>query len=176
MFGPLGVPELLFILVLALLIFGPRRLPEMGRTLGKAMGEFRRATTELKRSINTEIALEDDDERPRYSRAPRREETGAGGADDEPGTQVTTQGLVMPGTVARGAGGRGAGPEEERPRQGGGDVGEADAAATGAGDPDREDGGEDGGQIEVQRRPAPAGGPPDDEPELPPTPGAGERR
>ena len=71
MFGPLGVPEILFILVLALLIFGPRKLPEVGRTLGKAMGEFRRATTELKRSVNTEIALEDDDERPRYTRSAR---------------------------------------------------------------------------------------------------------
>lgn len=58
--GPLGVPELLFILVLALLIFGPRKLPEIGKTLGRAMGEFRRATTDLKRSINTEIALEDE--------------------------------------------------------------------------------------------------------------------
>ncbi len=54
--GPLGVPELIFILVLALLIFGPKRLPEIGRTLGKAMGEFRRATTDLKRTLNTEIA------------------------------------------------------------------------------------------------------------------------
>jgi len=71
MFGPLGVPELIFIFVLALLIFGPRRLPEIGRTMGKAMGEFRRATTELKRSINTEIALEEEDERPK--RPPRRE-------------------------------------------------------------------------------------------------------
>ncbi|MDX1385093.1 MAG: twin-arginine translocase TatA/TatE family subunit, partial [Thermoanaerobaculia bacterium] len=44
--GPLGVPELIFILVLALLIFGPKRLPEIGRTIGKAMGEFRRATTD----------------------------------------------------------------------------------------------------------------------------------
>jgi len=57
--GPLGIPELLFILVLALLIFGPKKLPEIGKTLGKAMGEFRRATTDLKRSIDTEIALEE---------------------------------------------------------------------------------------------------------------------
>lgn len=61
MFGPLGVPELLFILVLALLIFGPRRLPEIGRTVGRAMGEFRRASTELQRTLNTEIALDEED-------------------------------------------------------------------------------------------------------------------
>lgn len=57
--GPLGVPELIFILVLALLIFGPKRLPEIGRTIGKGMAEFRKASTELKRTINTELALEE---------------------------------------------------------------------------------------------------------------------
>ena len=55
MFGPLGFPELLFILVLALLIFGPKRLPEVGRTIGKGMAQFRRATSDLKRTIETEI-------------------------------------------------------------------------------------------------------------------------
>ena len=59
MFGSLGVPEILFILVVALLVFGPRRLPEIGRTVGKALGEFRRATTDLKRSIDTEVTLEE---------------------------------------------------------------------------------------------------------------------
>ena len=58
--GPLGIPELLFILVIALLIFGPKRLPEIGRTMGRAMGEFRRATTDLKRSFNAEISLEEE--------------------------------------------------------------------------------------------------------------------
>ena len=55
--GPLGIPELLFILVLALLIFGPKRLPQVGRTLGKGMAEFRKASNELRRTLNTE-ALE----------------------------------------------------------------------------------------------------------------------
>jgi sec-independent protein translocase protein TatA len=57
--GPLGVPELIFILILALLVFGPKRLPEIGRTLGKGMAEFRKASTELKRTINTELALDE---------------------------------------------------------------------------------------------------------------------
>jgi len=53
------MPELLFILVLALLIFGPRKLPDIGRTMGKAMGEFRRATRDLKRTLDTEISAEE---------------------------------------------------------------------------------------------------------------------
>ncbi|MGB5659605.1 MAG: twin-arginine translocase TatA/TatE family subunit [Thermoanaerobaculia bacterium] len=59
MIGSLGMPELLFIMVLALLIFGPRKLPEIGKTMGKAMGEFRRATRELKRTLDTEISAEE---------------------------------------------------------------------------------------------------------------------
>lgn len=59
MIGSLGVPELLFILVLALLIFGPRKLPEIGRTLGRALGEFRRATSDLKRTLDTEMSSEE---------------------------------------------------------------------------------------------------------------------
>lgn len=58
MFG-LGVPELIFILVLALLIFGPKRLPEIGRTLGRGMSEFRKASNDLKRTINVELALDE---------------------------------------------------------------------------------------------------------------------
>lgn len=57
--GSLGLPELAFIFILALLIFGPKKLPEIGRTIGKGMAEFRKATSDLKRSINTELALEE---------------------------------------------------------------------------------------------------------------------
>lgn len=59
MFGPFGGFEILVLLVLGLLIFGPRRLPEIGRTLGRAMMEFRRAAAELRTSIEREIDLED---------------------------------------------------------------------------------------------------------------------
>jgi sec-independent protein translocase protein TatA len=55
----LGVPELIFILLLALLIFGPKRLPEIGRTLGRGMSEFRKASNDLKRTINVELALDE---------------------------------------------------------------------------------------------------------------------
>ena len=59
MFGPLGLPELLLIFAVALIVFGPRRLPEIGRTLGKALGEFKRATDELKNTIEREVAVEE---------------------------------------------------------------------------------------------------------------------
>lgn len=63
MFGSLGFPEIAFILVLALLIFGPKRLPEIGRTIGKGLGEFRRASNDLRRTLENEVALEEASER-----------------------------------------------------------------------------------------------------------------
>lgn len=59
MFGSLGVPELLLIFAVILIVFGPRKIPEIGRTLGKAMGEFRKATDELKNTIEREVRLEE---------------------------------------------------------------------------------------------------------------------
>src|SRR5437868_4192384 len=59
MFGSLGLPELLLIFVVALIVFGPRKLPEIGRTLGKALGEFKKATDELKNTIEREVHLEE---------------------------------------------------------------------------------------------------------------------
>jgi TatA/E family protein of Tat protein translocase len=69
--GSLGLPEVIFILLLALLIFGPKRLPEIGRTLGKGMSEFRKASNDLKRTINAELALDEDEQ----TRHPRRIES-----------------------------------------------------------------------------------------------------
>lgn len=125
MFGPLGVPELIFIFVLALLIFGPRRLPEIGRTVGKAVGEFRRATTDLKRSINTEIALEDEKqqgiERPKRDARPQVE------------ARVSEEGLLEAapaGTVAQEPAG------EEAADDVGGEPAEVSAAETPPGEPE----------------------------------------
>ena len=53
--GNIGFPELIVIFVVALLVFGPKRLPELGRSLGRGMAEFRRASTDLKTSIEREI-------------------------------------------------------------------------------------------------------------------------
>ena len=59
MFGSLGVFELLLIFVVILVVFGPRRIPEIGKTLGKALGEFRKATDDLKNTIEREVRLEE---------------------------------------------------------------------------------------------------------------------
>lgn len=59
MFGSIGGTELLIIMVIALVVFGPKRLPELGRTIGKGLTEFRRASNDLKRSLEDEISLDD---------------------------------------------------------------------------------------------------------------------
>src|SRR5579871_3986508 len=53
--GPVGVPEMIVIFLLALVLFGPKKLPELGRTLGKAISEFRRAQSELKATFDREM-------------------------------------------------------------------------------------------------------------------------
>ena len=60
MFGSIGMPELIIILTLALIIFGPRKLPELGRSLGKSLGEFKRASNELRNTLDEEIRLEEE--------------------------------------------------------------------------------------------------------------------
>ena len=59
MFGTLGMPELILIFVVALLLFGPRKMPQIGRSIGRAMGEFRRASNEFKRTIEDEVAADE---------------------------------------------------------------------------------------------------------------------
>jgi sec-independent protein translocase protein TatA len=59
MFGSIGMPELIIIFVIALIIFGPRKLPELGRSLGKSLAEFKKASNELKSTLEEEIRLEE---------------------------------------------------------------------------------------------------------------------
>lgn len=59
MFG-IGSTELLVILVVALIVLGPRNLPKIANTLGRAMGQFQRASRDFQRTINTEIAFEEE--------------------------------------------------------------------------------------------------------------------
>lgn len=55
MFGSIGMPELILIFVVALLVFGPKKLPEIGKSLGKGLAEFKKASDELKKTIEDEI-------------------------------------------------------------------------------------------------------------------------
>lgn len=57
----LGFPEIVVIFVVALLVFGPRKLPELGRSLGKGLSEFKRASNELKRTWEEEVQVEKED-------------------------------------------------------------------------------------------------------------------
>lgn len=63
MFGSIGMPELVIILVIALIIFGPRKLPELGKSLGKSINEFKKASTELQNTLEREIETEERKER-----------------------------------------------------------------------------------------------------------------
>ncbi|HWR36850.1 MAG TPA: twin-arginine translocase TatA/TatE family subunit [Clostridia bacterium] len=59
----LGMPEMIFIFLMALVIFGPRKLPELGRQLAKAMNEFKRASNEFRNQLETEIDVLDQQQR-----------------------------------------------------------------------------------------------------------------
>ena len=54
MFGSIGMTELIVIMVVALIVIGPKRLPELARTLGKALGDFKRATSDFQNSFSME--------------------------------------------------------------------------------------------------------------------------
>jgi TatA/E family protein of Tat protein translocase len=59
MFGSIGMGELIIIFVIALIIFGPRKLPELGRSLGRSLSEFKRASNELRSTLEEEIRVEE---------------------------------------------------------------------------------------------------------------------
>jgi len=59
MFGSIGMPELIIIFVIALIIFGPKKLPELGRSLGRSLNEFKRASNELKNTLEEEVRIEE---------------------------------------------------------------------------------------------------------------------
>jgi len=60
--GPLGMPELIVIFILALIIFGPRKLPELGKSIGRSLSEFKRASNELKQTWEEEVRLDQEKE------------------------------------------------------------------------------------------------------------------
>ncbi|MFN3412442.1 MAG: Sec-independent protein translocase protein TatB [Thermoanaerobaculum sp.] len=59
MLGSIGFPELVMIFIVALLLFGPKQLPNLGRTLGRALAEFKRASNDLQRTLEEEVRAEE---------------------------------------------------------------------------------------------------------------------
>jgi TatA/E family protein of Tat protein translocase len=86
MFGSIGGPELILIFVVALLIFGPRKLPELGKVIGKGLAEFRKASTDLRQTLETEIARSE----PTISHAPASTEPAASAPAMAGGTDAGT--------------------------------------------------------------------------------------
>ena len=72
MFGSIGMPELIIIFVIALIIFGPRKLPELGKSLGRSLSEFKRASNDLRNTLEEEIRIDDkradEDPRPKIAK------------------------------------------------------------------------------------------------------------
>jgi len=60
MFG-IGMPELIVIFIVALLVFGPKKLPDLGRALGRGLAEFKRASEELKAGLSADLRLEEEE-------------------------------------------------------------------------------------------------------------------
>lgn len=60
--GNLGMPEIIVIFILALIVFGPRKLPEIGKSLGRGLAEFKKASNDLKRTWEEEVRMEKEKE------------------------------------------------------------------------------------------------------------------
>ena len=78
--GPIGLPELIVILIVALLFFGPKKLPELGRSLGRAIRGFKDASSDLKESLEREI----DPPTPPAAPKPSDDSRGESGASSSP--------------------------------------------------------------------------------------------
>ena len=86
MFGSIGMTELIVIMVVALIVIGPKRLPELARTLGKALGDFKRATSDFQNSFSMEddydLDVLDEEAKEKDKKA-SAEESDEGDADED---------------------------------------------------------------------------------------------
>lgn len=90
MFGSIGMPELIVIMVVALIVIGPKRLPDMAKSLGRALRDFKRATSEFQDNLNLDEEVADSyvtDEENSISKTTKEEKTpGTPGNSIDPGT------------------------------------------------------------------------------------------
>ncbi len=98
MFGSIGMPELIIILVIALIIFGPRKLPELGRSLGKSINEFKKASNELRSTLEDEIRVEEQRDRVSATAATTPPAATPSPADTATVSRETTTTGAAPGT------------------------------------------------------------------------------
>ncbi|MCY4506075.1 MAG: twin-arginine translocase TatA/TatE family subunit [Acidobacteria bacterium] len=84
MIGSIGTMELVVILVIALMVFGPRKLPELGRSIGKSLGEFKRASNDLRHTLEDEIHVEEQARRETAKPAPAPAPARANTRDPDP--------------------------------------------------------------------------------------------
>ena len=96
MFGSIGMPELIIIMVIALIIFGPRKLPELGRSLGKSINEFKKASNELRSTLEEEIRL--DEQKEQRAKIGAEQKSAIAGA--EVNTPATSASPVTPAAPA----------------------------------------------------------------------------
>jgi len=98
----LGIPEMIFIFVLALIIFGPKKMPEIGRQIGRALAEFKRASNEFRSQIETEIRqMEVETNVPSYVSEPvappeNAIAAGAGASTEAVNSEVPTPEVIPP--------------------------------------------------------------------------------
>ena len=99
MFGSIGMPELIIILVIALIIFGPRKLPELGKSLGRSLNEFKKASTDLQNTLEQEIKIEEQKEAAdkfkadenKFKSPPHTVTHGPGADENEPPQQTVSR-------------------------------------------------------------------------------------
>ena len=72
MLGSIGMPELILIFVIALIVFGPKKLPEIGKSLGKGLAEFKKASDDFKQNIQKEVDSLKDETKPDSSTSPTK--------------------------------------------------------------------------------------------------------
>jgi TatA/E family protein of Tat protein translocase len=82
MFGPIGMPELIIIFVIALIVFGPRKLPELGKSLGRSLAEFKKASSDLRHTLEEEIRVEETRQPPTKEPPPPAQTNGPSNADE----------------------------------------------------------------------------------------------